>query len=30
MFLFSDFYWGFSAIDTLVNDAFAQLMVATP
>ena len=27
MFLFSDFYWGFSAIDTLVNDAFAQLMV---
>ena len=27
MFLFSDFYWGFSAINTLVNDAFAQLMV---
>ena len=27
MFLFSDFYWGFSAIDTLVNDAFAILMV---
>ena len=27
MFLFSDFYWGFSAIDNLVNDAFAQLMV---
>ena len=27
MFVFSDFYWGFSAIDTLVNDAFAQLML---
>ena len=27
MYLFSDFYWVFSAIDTLVNDAFAQLMV---
>ena len=27
MFLFSDFYWGCSARDTLVNDAFAQLMV---
>ena len=26
-FFFSDFYWGFSAIDTLVNNAFAQLMV---
>ena len=27
MFLFSDFNWGFSAIDTLVNDAFAQLII---
>ena len=27
MFLFSDFYWGFSAINTLINDALAQLMV---
>ena len=27
MFVFSDFYWGFSVIDTLVNDAFAQLML---
>ena len=27
MFFLSNFYWGFSAIDTLVNDAFAQLMV---
>ena len=26
MFLFSDLYWGFSAIDTLVNDEIAQLM----
>ena len=26
MFLFSDLYWGFSAIDTLVNDTIAQLM----
>ena len=27
MFFFSDFYWGFLAIDTLVNDAFALLMI---
>ena len=27
---FLNFYWGFSAIDTFVNDAIAQLMVATP
>ena len=27
---FFNFYWGFSAIDTFVNDAIAQLMVATP
>ena len=24
---FSDFYWDFTAIDTLVNDAIVQLMV---
>ena len=26
MFLFSDLYWGFLAIDTLENDAIAQVM----
>ena len=30
MFLFLNNYWGFSAIDAIVNDAIVQLTVATP